>query len=153
MVALPDATCNYGDMLTTATSQADQPWEAEVRELHEFFQAYFLGETSSLDRADQALAADFMIVGPDGNESDRDTTMATLRAGHDHTTSLVITTSDHVLHQETADMVVASYVEHHQLSDRMNARRSTVVFRKLASGPNGLQWLRVHETWSASANS
>ena len=46
-------------------------------------------------------------------------------------------------------MVVASYQEHHQLTERRNARLSTVVFTRDPSAPNGLLWFRVHETWMA----
>jgi len=122
-------------------------WQSEIDELHAFFQAYFLGQTDSLDRADAALADDFVIVSPDGRESDRAATMAALLAGHGHTESLVISTTSHELISESGDLVVASYVESHALSTRSTHRKSTVVFVVDDARPNGLAWLRVHETW------
>jgi hypothetical protein len=126
-------------------------WREEIEELHAFFEAYFLGALASLDRADAALAPDFTMCGPYGTVSNRSDTMAALLAGHAHTTSLVITTSEHRLLATSGDLVVASYVEHHQLSDRSNQRHTTVVFEQASSAPNGLKWLRVHETWVASS--
>jgi len=124
-------------------------WLAEIEELHNMFESYFLGTTTSLARAEVALAAEFAIVGPDGVEADRAQTMAALLAGHGHTSSLEISITDAELILETNDIVVARYVENHQLSDRTNHRLATVVFIRSPAGPNGLLWRRVHETWIA----
>ncbi len=122
-------------------------WRAEIIEFHDFFQAYFLGQDDSLDRVDAALHPGFSIVGPDGGVSDRATTLEMLRQGHAHTESLVITTLDHALLHQTDEILVASYIEHHALSAATNERLSTVVFDIDPGGPNGVRWLRVHETW------
>lgn len=123
-------------------------WETEIIELHEFFELLFLGTTDSLDRADQALAADFTMAGPSGTLSPRATVMSQLEAGIGHTSELSITVEGLQLLAETDDLVVAEYIEVHGLrDDRSNRRRSTVVFRKDPDGPNGLRWLRVQETW------
>ena len=122
-------------------------WQIEIEELHDIFEAYFLGKLDSLERVEAALAATFTIVGPHGIESTRADTMLALRAGHGHTSSLRITISDPVLLLETPDIVMARYIENHQLADRTNHRLSTVVFTRSESAPNGLQWCRVHETW------
>lgn len=122
-------------------------WRAEIIEFHDFFQAYFLGHEGSLDRADAALHASFSIVGADGGVSDRAATLQMLRQGHAHTESLVISTLDHALLHETGEVLVASYIERHELSASTNDRLSTVVFAIDPSGPNGVRWLRVHETW------
>jgi len=45
-------------------------WSEEIDGLHAFFEAYFLGTESSLDRVEAVLAPDFSIVGPHGVESD-----------------------------------------------------------------------------------
>ena len=122
-------------------------WHEEIDELHAFFEAYFLGTEDSLDRFEAALADGFTTVGPDGAEHDRASTVRMVRDGHGHTDSLTITTSDHRLLAATDDLVVATYVEHHELRDRANHRLATVVFRVDPAGPNGLRWLRVQETW------
>lgn len=122
-------------------------WRAEIIELHELFEAYFLGRTDSLDRVEEALHAEFSIVGPNGGVSDRAATLEMLRRGHAHTDSLVISTLDHTLLHQTDEVLVASYIERHELSAATNDRLSTVVFAIDPAGPNGLRWLRVHETW------
>ena len=122
-------------------------WREEIEELHDFFQAYFTGAEDSLGRVEAVLAAEFTIVGPDGNEADRRATIRMLEGGHAHTTDLTITTSDHRLIHESDHLTVASYVEHHLLSERENHRLSTVVFVPDPVAANGLAWLRVHETW------
>ena len=122
-------------------------WREEIDELHQFFEGYFLGTESSLDRVDAVLSPTFTIVGPHGVESDRPETMQALADGHAHTASLRIATSDHRLLLAEGNVVVASYIEHHQLRDRSNHRRSTVVFTIDEDAPNGLRWEHVHETW------
>lgn len=122
-------------------------WRTEIVELHDFFQAYFLGQEDSLDRVEAALHGEFSIVGPDGAMSDRAATLEMLRGGHAHTEALTITTLDHRLLHTTPELVLASYVEHHQLTSTTNDRLSTVAFLVDPAGPNGVRWLRVHETW------
>ena len=63
-------------------------WQNEIEELHDVFEAYFLGTIDTLERVEQVLADDFTIVGPDGIESSRAMTMQALRAAHGHTSSL-----------------------------------------------------------------
>ncbi len=123
------------------------PWKQEIIDLHRFFEAYFLGTEDSLDRAAAVLHRDFTIVGPDGDEADRDRTLDRLRSGHGHATALTITTTDHRLLHEAGSLVVARYVEHHRLADSANERLTTVVFAAETAAPHGLAWLRVHETW------
>ena len=74
--------------------------------------------------------------------------MAALAAGHAHTRSLTITIRDHELIAEDRDVVVATFVEHHQLTERTNTRRLTAVFDRDPSTPNGLAWRWVQETWT-----
>ena len=123
-------------------------WHQEIVELHDFFEELFLGTTESLARADRALADDFTMAGPHGTLSSRAEIRGQLEAGIGHTTDLEITIEEPQLVAETDDLLVAEYIEVHGLRDgRANRRRSTVVFRKDFDGPNGLRWLRVHETW------
>lgn len=122
-------------------------WREEIEELHDVFEAYFLGSIDSLERIEAALGIDFTIVGPNGVESSRAETVQALASGHGHTASLLITVTEPRLLIENDDLLIASYIENHELAGRKNHRRSTVVFSKDDVGPNGLQWHRVHETW------
>lgn len=124
-----------------------ESWKAEIVELHELFEAYFLGTTDSLDRMEAVLADDFTFAGPDANSTDRDGTIAAVKAGHAHTESLMIRTVEHRLLFEDGDIVAAEYVEEHELASRTNRRLSTVVFSRDDAAPNGLLWRRTHETW------
>ena len=125
-------------------------WRQEIEELHDVFETYFLGTTDSLDRVEAVLSDDFTIVGPHGVTSSRADTVKALRAGHAHTSSLRITITDARLLVAEADVLVASYVENHELATGTNHRQSTVVFSQAGAdgaAPNGLLWRRVHETW------
>ncbi|MEM9464313.1 MAG: DUF4440 domain-containing protein [Actinomycetota bacterium] len=129
-----------------------EPWVTEIDELHAFFEAYFLGTAPADDlrRFADVLDPTFTIVGPDGNVSDRAATIDAVGQGHAHTRDFTLTTRDHELVHADDTTVVAAYIEHHAWSDgRENERRSTVVFRVDDTKPNGLRWLRVHETWTA----
>ena len=125
-------------------------WQAEIDQLHAFFEAYFLGTIPADDmgRFADVLDADFTIVGPNGAVSDRAETLDAVRQGHAHTSDMTITCRDHELLHADPSTVLATYVEHHDWTDgRHNARLSTVAFRADTAMPNGLRWLRVHETW------
>ncbi|MEM9562830.1 MAG: DUF4440 domain-containing protein [Actinomycetota bacterium] len=131
-------------------------WRAEIDELHEFFQMYFLGgvDVSALDRVEVALHTDFTFVGPHGDEAERQAVIDRIAAGHGHTSELTISTTEHALVHHGGDVVVARYVEGHHLADgQANRRLSTVVFLVDPDGPNGLRWLRVHETFIESESS
>jgi hypothetical protein len=126
-----------------------EAWHREIVELHEFFEGYFLGTIGADDigRLEAALAADFTIVGPGGGESTRAQTVAAIREGHAHRSQLEVTITDARLLVDRPDVVIARYVEHHQLGDTMSERLSTVVFTREPGAPNGLRWRTVHETW------
>jgi hypothetical protein len=141
-----DKICNTHDM---------DPWHREVSELHDFFEAYFLGTAPAgeLDRLEVALADGFTIVGPHGVESSRAETVDAIRAGHGHSSHLRITVTEARLISDEGDTVTSRYVENHELADRTNHRLSTVVFVRSADAPNGLRWRTVHETWIESRRS
>jgi hypothetical protein len=44
-------------------------------------------------------------------------------------------------------LIVARYEERQQLNDQETRRLSTAIFQEAPTAPNGLIWLRVHETW------
>lgn len=123
-------------------------WQREIIELHEFFEGLFVGQVQSLDRAEQALHEAFTMVGPTGTRTDRSQVLAQLEAGINHADDLRIGIEQPALIAATDSLVVAEYIEVHERSGvRSGDRRSTVVFRVDPAGPNGLRWLRVHETF------
>jgi len=124
------------------------PWHQEIVEFHNYFEALFLGTTETLDRAERALHPDFTMAGPHGTVADRAAVLHQLEAGRGHAKQLKIAIRDAELIHASADVVVAGYVEVHDLANGLrNERRSTVVFSIDSTGPNGLRWLRVHETF------
>ncbi len=122
-------------------------WVAEVEQLHEFFEAYFLGETDSIERLEAVLAAGFTMAGPDGRVSSRAEIIQMVVDGHAHTSSLTIETTGHRLVVERDGIVVGTYVETHHLADRRNDRLTTAVFEADPATPNGVRWLHAQETW------
>ncbi len=122
-------------------------WHREIVELHEHFEAWFLGTEDDNDRVEVALAEDFTMVGPTGETADRAATVQAIVAGRAHTDSLTIEIREPSLVAETTELVIAEYIETHVLRERTNHRRTTAVFRKHDGAPNGLRWLRVHESW------
>ena len=124
-------------------------WHREIVELHDFFEAYFLGALAAtdVDRLRMALADDFTFISPTGAASTRVEVEAAIVAGHHHTAELNITITDAQLLVESDQIVVARYVENHEMAAAANHRISTVVFSRDAAAPNGLRWRTVHETW------
>ncbi len=122
-------------------------WQAEIVELHDFFEEYFLGRIASLARAEAAFGPKFTFVGPNAETRNRASVIQMLADGHAHAEQLKITTTDHQLLLESPDAIVATYVEHHELADTSNHRLTTVVFVPDPDAPNGLLWHRAQETW------
>ncbi|MEM8706188.1 MAG: DUF4440 domain-containing protein [Actinomycetota bacterium] len=131
------------------------PWHVEIDQLHAFFEGYFLGTIAVDDtgRFADVLDDGFTIVGPHGETSSRDETLAMVRQGHAHTSDMTIRCVDHRLVHADGDTTVATYVEEHHWTDgRANRRLATVVFTADVTMPNGLRWVRVHETWVPEAS-
>ena len=133
--------------MTHDETAAGMNWRREIEELHQFFEGWFLGTEASMQRVESVFAPEMSFVGPNGVESNRAETLQMIRDGRAHTTQLEIATTDHRLIHRGDDTLVASYVEHHQLTESSNRRLSTVVFLPEPEAPNGLVWLRVQETW------
>jgi len=125
-------------------------WEREVVELHEVFEAYFLGTMANdLSRVEAALAPEFSMVAPSGDEVNRTEIMEYLQAAYGTLAQFKIWIEDVRVQFQSDELVLASYIEAQSSSDGETRRRSSVMFRRDAGGPNGLRWLRLHETWLA----
>lgn len=129
----------------------DPNWQREVDELHQFFQALFLGEIDSVDRADVVFGSDFTFVGPDGSLATRAEVLAQLEAGRGHTSQLLIGIEGHRTIADSRTVIVGEYIEVHQFADGGNRRRTTVVFVVDPDAPNGVRWCHAHETWLPSS--
>ncbi len=122
-------------------------WQDEIIRLQDFLEAYYLGQETSLSPVEQALHPAFTYAGPNGETADREATLEMIRQGHGHTVRLRIVTSNHELLHETPEVIVAGYVERHELSRGDNERLCTVIFVVDRQAPNGVRWLRTHESW------
>lgn len=124
--------------------------QTEIRELHAFFQAWHRAELPRTEEAfarfQDALAPGFEIVTPDGAARDREAILTLVWDGHASDPEARIWVERPRLHFHEGGVLVASYDEMQQVAGRSTARRSTVVFRADETAPNGLVWLRVHET-------
>lgn len=131
-------------------SIADQV-NREIVELHQFFEAWLAGNSPNSDdgfrRFEDVLAVDFTIVTPDGTELDRDTLVNSLRQAHGARPSLKIWVEGIQLLRHESPILMARYEECQVSLESSTRRISTVLFQKSAASPNGLTWLRVHETW------
>ena len=132
--------------------------EREVRELHAFFEDWFCGRCAETDaafsRARDALADDFVIVFPSGNRLDRAGILEVVRdayGGRDPGEFEI--RIEHICSRIVApDAVVVEYVERHVQPGDDYVRRSVAVFRRAAVGPNGAQWVHVHEVSTSKAD-
>ncbi|NDJ34560.1 MAG: hypothetical protein GYB64_07810 [Chloroflexi bacterium] len=126
------------------------PYEAEIRELHDFFAAWFngtLNETRFV-RFTDVLAMDFTMITPDARAvRARDDVLDDVRGGYASRTGMRIWIEDVRLLHTIGEVLVVSYIEKQAVDDRETARRSTVLFAPQDDTPNGLLWLHVHETW------
>lgn len=132
----------------------------EIKELHEFFVAWFGGRIANTDEAyrDGLVARcdpGFMLVSPDGSALELDALARALRDSHGSNPQFRIQVRNPRVRYELGDVVVVTYEEWQrnalQSTPADNGRLSTAVFRKHAGAPNGVLWLHVHETWLPSA--
>lgn len=123
------------------------PAELEIKELHDFFEKWYDQAVAegAIVRLEEALHGEYSMVFPDGTERDRAATIDAVRTHRDVGAVTIIVNDISVLYEDD-DVVLASYLETQQRLDGGDRRRSTVVFLKDPDGPNGLRWLRVHET-------
>lgn len=129
--------------------------EREIVGLHGFFQDWYrgLGDVERFERFDRSLAADFVIIMPDGRVLSRSTIIEAVRSqrGSDPQARLEIRNVS--LRQERGNTLVATYEEWQGRGGQpAEGRLSTVVFAADPDAGNGLIWLHVHETWLPGKN-
>lgn len=123
----------------------------EIDTLHRCFEDWFNGRvprtSEAFNRIDTALAETFVIVMPQGNKVERGPLLKGLYDAHAGRQGIRIWIEQvRVLEQDRA-LVVAEYEEWQEEGGETTSRHSTAVFRRSEEKSNGLEWLRVHETW------
>lgn len=116
-------------------------WEAEVADLHAFFERWFSGDAArdEIGRLTAALAPGFTLISPDGVVRSKAAVIATVDASHGRSL-LAIEVRNLRLLAETPTHLIARYEEWH---NETVGRVSTVVFEH---HDGALRWLTVHET-------
>lgn len=120
--------------------------EAEVRELHTFFERWFRGEAdeAELARVGDALAEDFELVSPRGLTDDRESILAALRGARgSRDGSFAIGIEAFAVRATDGASCLVTYEEHQPGT----VRRSSAWFRESERGPRGVEWIHLHETW------
>jgi len=123
-------------------------FEAEVHELHAFFERWYAGaaDPSEISRLD-VLADSFVMIGPDGESSDVEEVRAFVEAAYGRRP-----TEFRVLNVALRpDTPVGTYEEWQTADGVTTGRISTAVMAPEPGTPNGLRWLHLHETWLPDA--
>ena len=125
--------------------------ENEIVALHRFFEDWFnarLPQTKDAFKTmDQVMEEEFVIVMPDGRSVDRNPLLDLLYSAHGKRAGIEIWIEDVKPLIQEGGVTVAEYQEWQTEKGETTSRISTVVFRDSPETPNGLSWLRVHETW------
>ncbi|MFB6193580.1 MAG: hypothetical protein ABEI75_00820 [Halobaculum sp.] len=120
----------------------------EIRELHDFFGAWYRDETDAFDHPAASLAPSFRMVAPDGSERDRGTVLEAIREGRGSETGrdppFVIEIRNLRTLRTMGDYCQLTY-EEWQRRETWDARRSTALFER-GDGPNDVVWIDLHET-------
>jgi hypothetical protein len=131
-------------------------WQAEIVELHDFFEGWLGGALPDSDaafaRLPATMAAEFALVSPGGERAEREQLLAQLRAAHGSRPGWRIWIANAALRVAEGGLLLATYEEWQRHADgAVTGRLSTVLFRERAGAPHGLDWLHVHETWLPAA--
>lgn len=123
----------------------------EIDALHRCFEDWFNGRVpmtaEAFGRIDTALGEAFVIVMPQGRKVDRAPLLKGLYDAHAGRQGIRIWIENVGVLEEDRALVVAEYEEWQTEDGETTSRHSTAVFRRNAQKPNGLELLRVHETW------
>ncbi len=123
----------------------------EIVALHACFEDWFNGRvprtSEAFNRIDTALAETFVIVMPQGSKVERAPLLKSLYEAHTGRQGIRIRIEHVRVLEEDQALVVAEYEEWQEEGGEITSRHSTAVFRRNEEKPNGLEWLRVHETW------
>lgn len=123
----------------------------EIIDLHTFFEAWLSGQLPNTDEAyqrfEQVVTEDFTLVTPSGEEIASQPLLAQIRSAWGARPVFKLWVEEIALIDHQPPLVIARYIERQTVDDTENSRLSTAIFREASHAPNGLLWLRVHETW------
>ncbi|MHA2091444.1 MAG: DUF4440 domain-containing protein [Candidatus Kariarchaeaceae archaeon] len=123
--------------------------DLEIKELHQFFEDWFLGQMDikDLSRFTTVLDPDFMIIQPSGRIIQRNELINRITKAYGTHTSIKIWVEDLKFVNIGMNIILATYEEWQQVHDNISKRISTAIFRIDPMMPNSCCWLHVHETW------
>lgn len=124
---------------------------SEIVEIHDFFARWFSGRAGAateFERCEQAFEAEFGMVTPDGRLLGRTEIVERLRTARGSVgAGFQITIEAITPLWQSAGAILVGYVEAQLLDGRPTRRRSSALFQRRASAPNGAAWRHLHETW------
>lgn len=127
---------------------AQEVCRREIERLHDSFVRFYTGRRTDIGPVEDALAADFEMVTPDGTVLHRDAVLSMIREkGDSYAPGAFDIDIRNVGLVADTEVTVCRYEEWQTTPDGENGRVSTVVFRADADTPGGLSWVSVHETW------
>ena len=128
----------------------DEACRREVEELHRFFQEWFRAAipAKAFSRFADVLASDFEIRPPSGTPLAREHLLDGLRKARGSDPDIRIWCEDISTRTIAEGAWVTTYRECQETASGRRDRISTAVFRAKEGNPNGLEWVRVHETWA-----
>ncbi|MGE0431678.1 MAG: DUF4440 domain-containing protein [Planctomycetota bacterium] len=126
--------------------------EREIRELHEFFVAWFGGalpkDESAWAAAPAVMADDFELVTPGGERIAREALLSQLYEGHG-SRHMRIWIEQLQVRELGGGLHLATYHECQARDGRETRRQSSAVMREQPTARHGVIWVHVHETWIA----
>ncbi|MFN6954793.1 MAG: hypothetical protein ACK4PG_08360 [Acetobacteraceae bacterium] len=126
---------------------------AAIREaiaLHEVFEAWLSTGEAEFARIEAALDPGFRMVPPDGRLVTRTEVLDRLAgAAGARGAGFRIAVEEPLVLAGPPGHVLLHYLERQWSGSGETLRRSAALFRADPSGPNGLRWLFVQETWVA----
>jgi len=131
----------------------DDICRTEIRELHEFFQDWFLGRLpagdESFQRFARAMDPAFTMITPAGALVDLADLTARLRQAHGSRADSGFTIRVRPVSVLKLDdgLALAVYEEWQSGPEGESAWTSSALLRRDKTAPGGIRWLHVHETY------
>jgi protein SCO1/2 len=139
-------------MSAMTTNPGPDACAREIEALHEFFGQWFRAELPATEtgfaRFESALANDFSLIGPDGEEIGRTEILERVRSAHGSMRGQGFEIwIENIQSRQAPERHCLMTYQEWQRGKETRVRISTVLFRSRPSAPNGVEWLHLHETW------